>query len=174
MLTTHQKTVISSSGTIMAQLEPWPMRSNIWKKGEGFIRRIPFCYVDRNAYERLGGSKQCRVRAGINLWAEALGGAAAVKRQHSLGFREPGNPEIWCCRSYKLETFECDWDFNSWPPETLAIHWMPSDGGVTALASLGYAEFSDPNAMANSNWIHISDLGTASNIAHELGHGKLS
>ena len=113
------------------------------------------------------------IRSGINLWAEVLGGGAAVKREHSLGFREPGNSEIWCCRSYNLQNFECDWDFDSWPPDTLAIHWMPHPG-FNAEASLGYAHYNDPKAGAGTNWLRMTEYASPADIAHELGHGKFS
>ncbi|KAL1595700.1 hypothetical protein SLS60_009389 [Paraconiothyrium brasiliense] len=67
---------------------------------------IPYCFVDKRSYDRLN----CKVRAAVKLWSDALGefrdGKWGPENKHSLAFLPPSNlPRSqnfnpYCCNYY--------------------------------------------------------------------------
>ena len=163
-------TDFTSRHTVNYNAEPWPVRSKLYNTGEGYIRRIPFCIVDENAWKNFG-SNLCRIRSAINLWETALGGRPGRENGHSLGFREPKDPTEWCCRSYNIEGNVCDWDHDKWPADTLAIHWMENHG-EDGFSTVGYMPADNPRDRPGRHSMHLTSEATPTTIAHELGHGK--
>lgn len=106
------------------------MRSSLWHIDVGYLRTIPYCFVDARSHEKIGDSGAFRrVRAALNLWEDALNGGADAISGHALGFRFPTKIDGFCYKTYlygvenqpRTRTgFYCDWDHDKWPP----IRWQ--------------------------------------------------
>jgi hypothetical protein len=171
---------ITSSGTARPPITAWPFRSGIWGVGQGYLRRIPYCYVDKRSFDKVG--RNCKFEHAIELWAYALGGKASKRNQHSLVVQKPQDPDDYCCTEYTYGQenqpeaegdLHCVWNTAKYPKDALAIHWLDDiklDGGA-AQAEVGYTtEENDPDA--GRHWIHIGDDAEIVDIAHEFGHGS--
>ncbi|KAJ4345254.1 uncharacterized protein N0V89_011384 [Didymosphaeria variabile] len=167
-----------SSGHVSA----WPMRRGLWKIDEGYIRTIPYCFVDKRTYENIGDSgKSCKIRAAFNVWSGALNGRPSAASGHSLGFRVAN--DHFCCTSYRYGTenqpqtdsdFQCDWDHSRWPSDTLAIHWIDDvkASGSAGSSTTGYVRAADKE-KPNRHWMRVASGATPDDIAHEFGHGMI-
>lgn len=171
--------VITSGPTIQMPIAAWPSRIGIREVNKGYIRRIPYCFVDKRSYDRIE-STDCKVANALQIWQDALGGKASRENHHSLGFEGPKNPEDYCCKTYKYGTenqplqddeLECEWNDEKWPRDALAIHWMDEEklNGRAAQAELGYTH-DNIDKEAGRHWIHVGDSATIAHVAHEIGH----
>jgi hypothetical protein len=161
----------------------WPTRRGLWNVDDGYLRTIPYCFVDRRTYEKVGDAGGlCRINAALNIWAEALNGGADAISGHALGFRTPTHPEDFCCTSYRYGAegqprtatdFQCDWDHAKWPSDTLAVHWVDEAkaAGTVASASTGYWKAADVDQYPGRHFMRVGDDASPADIAHEFGHG---
>lgn len=63
----------------------WTTRSSLWHIDHGYLRTIPYCFVDARSYEKSGdASALCQIRNALALWGEALNSDA---RAPTLGPR---------------------------------------------------------------------------------------
>ena len=125
----------------------------------------------------------CRIRAAFGLWGDGLGGAPSAETGHSIGFREPSDPEVFCCKRYyygrENEKFvpgelNCDWDYDNWPADTVAVHWVDDvKGQAPAEATVGYWPEGGTKDRGGRHWMRITSAAKTHTIAHELGHGEL-
>lgn len=174
--------VITSGGWVDHAIVPWPFRTNIKNVGQGFLHRIPYCFVDKRSYENLEEQK-CLLKQGIKLWSDVIG-APGRDTGHSLAFRQPESPTDYCCKNYRYgleyepldedNDLQCDWN-DKYPKDALAIHWADEvkAGGFAAKAFIGYLEESrSTSRIAGRHYMHITDYADAATVAHELGHGS--
>ncbi|KAJ4349613.1 uncharacterized protein N0V89_008229 [Didymosphaeria variabile] len=169
---------ITSGATADHPVTAWPFRLGIHDVNKGYLRRIPYCFVDKRSYEKIG--EPCKFINAIEIWKDGLGGKASREDFHSLVIKGPENPEDYCCTKYEygpenrlLEDgdLHCEWNEEKYPKDALAIHWLDDIklNGRAAQAQLGYTA-EEHNAEAGRHWMHVGDVATAGNIAHELGH----
>ncbi|OAG11197.1 uncharacterized protein CC84DRAFT_1210870 [Paraphaeosphaeria sporulosa] len=173
---------LSSGYSMNLRVSPWPMRSSLWHIDTGYLRTIPYCFVDQRSYEKIGDTGGfCKIRGALGVWAEALNGGADAISGHALGFRFPAKDEGFCCTNYRYgaenqpradSDFQCDWDHDKWPSDTLAVHWVDEvkSGGIAASATIGYVRTGDPYERPGRHWIRVSDGASPGDIAHEVGH----
>ncbi|KAF9730577.1 hypothetical protein PMIN01_11446 [Paraphaeosphaeria minitans] len=138
---------------------------------------IPYCYVDKRSYDRIGAP--CRMREATLLWADALGRGPSKQTGHSLMFYESRREDDYCCTRYHYGSenqpiapgdFSCDWDDKRWPEGTLAIHWVDeAKSGESAEGRLGYMSYAN-NHQKDRHFVGLPDKSTVADIAHELGH----
>ena len=173
---------ITSGHTVGFHISAWPTRAGLWQPNEGYLRVIPYCYVDQRTEVFMEST--CLMVAGSELWRITLGGTASRDTGHSVWFLKPQQTNKYCCRSYHYgeenepETngdFRCDWDHDAWPSDTLAIHWADEvkAGDTAAEGTLGYwPVHENPNQQPGRHHMIVSETADATDIAHELGHGK--
>ncbi|KAF2444577.1 hypothetical protein P171DRAFT_494954 [Karstenula rhodostoma CBS 690.94] len=173
---------ITSGHSMNLRVSAWPPRRALWHIDSGYLRTIPYCFVDQRSYEKIGGSGRfCKILGALNVWADALNGGADATSGHCLGFRFPTATEGFCCTNYRYGAenqprsegdFECDWDHATWPSDTLAVHWVDAmkAGGIAASATIGYVRTADLGQRPGRHWMRVSDDATSGDIAHEFGH----
>ena len=175
----------TSSHTVTLPIVPWPYRRGPFHLHEGYIRRIPYCFVDERSHSRINlGPSGCKFAAAVQLWADALGGFASRQTGHSLAVQPSLNPRDYCCTRYTYGRedapladgeLHCEWDAAKWPKDALAIHWVDEVkmNGKVAESQVGYTE-EVHDGEAGRHWMRVGDRATPATIAHELGHGELA
>ncbi|KAL1610470.1 hypothetical protein SLS60_002138 [Paraconiothyrium brasiliense] len=170
--------LITSGATVGHPVTAWPFRLGTRDVNKGYLRRIPYCFVDKRSYEKIG--ETCKFADAIEIWKNGLGGTASREHHHSLVIKKPENPEDYCCTEYEYGPenrlieegdLHCEWNAEKYPKDALAIHWLDDIklNGRAAQAQLGYTA-EEHDAEAGRHWMHVGDSASAANIAHELGH----